>query len=312
MSKVYQLDMKGFSSVVLDEHLIGMKNIRKLSISKHISKLPIGAFSSCKDLKKIHIESNSQLRQIPQFSFAHCKSLNKINQLPEDLVSIEANAFLNCVSIEKISIPKSVIFIAENAFDGWTENQTIYCYKDYGLSKNCRAKVVNLNEVQVDDTNEDEIYIEDGLKFFIVRAKCGHVGRQHYVPIDFPIRAKDAKEAAEIIRITGRVKHNHKDAILEVASVSKYEYINQKSDNQNDPYLNVRSKHEQLKVLDQIKDRFIKDPNYLPVKNKKRITSKKNDLSSNFKLQKINKDIIENVQGNLKRETLYNANNEDL
>ena len=27
-------------------------------------------------------------------------------------------------------------------------------------------------------------------KYYIVKAKCGHVGRDKYIPIDFPIKAK--------------------------------------------------------------------------------------------------------------------------
>ena len=51
-------------------------------------------------------------------------------------------------------------------------------------------------------------------KFFRVTCKCGHVGRQFFVRVDFPVNADSGKEAAEIARFIPRVKHDHKDAIL--------------------------------------------------------------------------------------------------
>ena len=58
-------------------------------------------------------------------------------------------------------------------------------------------------------------------KYYMVIAKCGHVGKKHYVPIKFAVIAEDGKEAAKMVRQFPRVKHNHKDAIL---SVNKIDY----------------------------------------------------------------------------------------
>jgi hypothetical protein len=294
MSTIAELDMKRFMNVVSDEDLRDTKHIRGLCIPKHITKLPIGAFSSRNALKKIRIETGSQLKKIPEYAFAYCTSLREVNQLPDDLVSIEAYAFLNCVAVDEITIPTGVIYIDENAFDGWTENQTIYVNGDYQFGSGCKANIVNLKQTDIADDVSEDIYSEEGLNFYIVRAKCGHVGRPNYIPIDFPIRAKDAKQAAKITRKIGRVKHNHKDAILSVARASKNEYVNQYDINKKDPYLNVKSKHEQMKVIDQIKERLIADPHYVPKRNKRYVLPNKSELSSAYKIQRAYKRLVYN------------------
>ena len=63
------------------------------------------------------------------------------------------------------------------------------------------------------------------INYYIVKAKCGHVGKGKYIPIDFPIRSRDAKRAAFIIRQKPGVKHHHSDAILSVRKVSYVEFI---------------------------------------------------------------------------------------
>ncbi len=54
------------------------------------------------------------------------------------------------------------------------------------------------------------------MRYFIVTAKCGHVGRDNYIPIDFAVKAESASKAASYARDLPRVKHDHKDAILSV------------------------------------------------------------------------------------------------
>ena len=57
------------------------------------------------------------------------------------------------------------------------------------------------------------------MKYYIVTAKCGHVGKNKYILIDFPVVAEDGETAAQIVRLIPRVKHDHKDAIKEVKQV---------------------------------------------------------------------------------------------
>lgn len=91
------------------------------------------------------------------------------------------------------------------------------------------------------------------LKHFKVKAKCGHVGRRHYVPIYFPVQATTKKEAAKLVKTFPRVKRNHPDAILEVEEITAKEYKALKIENDNNPYLKCKSKYQQRK-LKEIKD----------------------------------------------------------
>jgi len=84
--------------------------------------------------------------------------------------------------------------------------------------------------------------------YYIVTAKCGHVGKGRYVPIDFPVLAKDKKEAAEKTRHFPRVKHHQKDAIINVMEVNKEEYLRQMELNNNNEYLHCKNVQDQLRI----------------------------------------------------------------
>lgn len=81
--------------------------------------------------------------------------------------------------------------------------------------------------------------------YFKVIAKCGHVGRNNYILKEFYIEASSGKEAAKLIRDTPRVKHNQKDAIRGVLSISPEDYYQNKKAMNEDPYFKVHSKQEQ-------------------------------------------------------------------
>ena len=95
-------------------------------------------------------------------------------------------------------------------------------------------------------------------KYYIVIAKCGHVGRRKYVPVNFAIKAESGKEAARLARQIPRVKHDHKDAILSVRDVDVEEYIEMLDMNNNDPYLQCRSRHEQ-NLIPNLNERIVTD-----------------------------------------------------
>ena len=61
-------------------------------------------------------------------------------------------------------------------------------------------------------------------KYFKVTCKCGHVGVKHYIRISLPVIAATRKGAAEIARYIPRVKHDHKDAILECKEITLGEF----------------------------------------------------------------------------------------
>ena len=94
--------------------------------------------------------------------------------------------------------------------------------------------------------------------YFKVVAKCGHVGRNKYIPIQFAVIAENASEAAQKVRYFPRVKHDHKDAILLVERIRVKEYKEINRNNRRDPYLQCHSKYEQDRIED-LKERLIDD-----------------------------------------------------
>lgn len=96
------------------------------------------------------------------------------------------------------------------------------------------------------------------MKYFIVTAKCGHVGKMNCIWIDFPVSAENKKEAAAKVRDFPRVKHHHKDYVKSVTEVSGEEYQEQKKRNDADPYLHCCNVQEQRLIIDFV-DRIVDD-----------------------------------------------------
>ena len=86
-------------------------------------------------------------------------------------------------------------------------------------------------------------------RYFKVTAKCGHVGRSHYVPISFPVAASCGKEAAAIARWYPRVKHHHSDAIINCEEIDREQYYILLKTITLDPYLQCKCKRDQRKTL---------------------------------------------------------------
>ena len=116
--------------------------------------------------------------------------------------------------------------------------------------------------------------------FYVVKAKCGHVGRQKFIIKDFPVKASSGKEAAIITRYLPRVKHHWKDAILSVEKISEYEYKELCVKKNNDPYFSV----------DNIRDQKIYCQNIEVIENGSEIErnkSKRNSLDYRLKKMRI-------------------------
>ena len=84
--------------------------------------------------------------------------------------------------------------------------------------------------------------------FYRVKAKCGHVGKNHYIEKYFYVVATSGKDAAYKVRYKPRVKHDRKDAILSVEQISQDEFIMGIESNEKDNYFSVRSSSEQRLV----------------------------------------------------------------
>ncbi len=95
------------------------------------------------------------------------------------------------------------------------------------------------------------------MEHFLVTAQFGHVGRNNYIIKTIPIYAENGGEAAYKVRWMGRVKHNRKDAIIDVKKCSFDEFLNQKHINDSDPYFTLHSKQEQNHLCKEISELII-------------------------------------------------------
>jgi transcriptional regulator with XRE-family HTH domain len=140
----------------------------------------------------------------------------------------------------------------------------------------CEQGVYRLKEIVKTILSGNQLEERPPRKYYIVTAKCGHVGRNKYKEAKFPLMAYDASEAANIARNKARVKHDHPDAIIETKEVSKEEYLTQKEINNNDPYFRCNSRSEQKKIgeISDIKNETYQHPR--KTKHKKHQTLIKN------------------------------------
>ena len=247
---------------IYDYAFANNNKVKKISIHEAISKIGPSAFEECTNLEEIKFRGYSELVVIPEKCFSGCKSLISF-EIPQEVGVIKKYAFKGCTSIERIVIPESVIAIEAGAFDLWTENQTIEIYRNFKFGMVCKAKIIN-HSLSNDEIQEDDIYETiDGRYMYAVQCKCGHVGRHRYMPIEFPVIAINKKEAAKIARQIPRVKHDHKDAILNVRQVSEREFKEINEINNCNPYLKINSKHQQKEINDYIDEHAVDETNYI-------------------------------------------------
>lgn len=90
------------------------------------------------------------------------------------------------------------------------------------------------------------------MRYFKVIAKCGHVGKSRYYAGAFFEAADNGKEAARIVRNRARVKHNQKDAILELYEISHADYTQGRRVKRNNPYFNSNNSYERCLHWDAI------------------------------------------------------------
>lgn len=86
------------------------------------------------------------------------------------------------------------------------------------------------------------------MKNFKVTTKCGHVGKNNYILIDFAIKAKSKKEAAAIAKRIPRVKHHKKDAIVDCVEITEEEFNEILMKNNEDLYLQCKNIQDQRKI----------------------------------------------------------------
>lgn len=90
-------------------------SLEKIIIPATVKAIGEGAFSLCKNLKTVIFEENSQLTCIENHAFYQCVNLENI-ELPDSLISINQTAFYECENLKNIFIPKNVKIIENSAF----------------------------------------------------------------------------------------------------------------------------------------------------------------------------------------------------
>lgn len=95
--------------------------------------------------------------------------------------------------------------------------------------------------------------------YFMVIAKCGHVGRNNYILKTFYLEASNKKEAAKIIKETPRVKHNQKDVIKDVFEITSFQYSLGLQDLKHDSYFHVSNKQDQNRLCPNINECVLKE-----------------------------------------------------
>lgn len=88
--------------------------------------------------------------------------------------------------------------------------------------------------------------------YFLVTVRCGHVGRNKFIPVTFPVFAASGKEAASIGRNMPRAKHHAKDCVISVENVTADQFYEIQKANDSDPYLKCTNRQEQQLYLDDI------------------------------------------------------------
>lgn len=82
------------------------------------------------------------------------------------------------------------------------------------------------------------------MNYYLVVAKCGHVGKKKYVDIDFPVCAESGSEAAQTVLKRSKVKKHLKNAITSVSRITEEEYKAYIKDDKYGEYLSAHFSRE--------------------------------------------------------------------
>ena len=96
------------------------------------------------------------------------------------------------------------------------------------------------------------------MKYFKVTAKLGHVGKNNYYKGKLYIKAESRKEAAKKARYCPRVKHDHKDAILNVEEITVQEFVEGAERNKDIKYFSCYNIQQQRECFCEIEDPVFK------------------------------------------------------
>lgn len=82
------------------------------------------------------------------------------------------------------------------------------------------------------------------MRYYLVTAKCGHVGKGKYYEVQFPIRSESKSEAAQYCLTKPKVKKQLHNAISSVEEITYEEYIEKAIALKEDLYIKAHTKRE--------------------------------------------------------------------
>lgn len=132
------------------------------------------------------------------------------------------------------------------------------------------------------------------MKCFMVTAKCGHVGKNNYYKGTLFLRAENGKDAAKIARKCPRVKHDQKDAILEVKEIDYFFYEIGRKLNHSIHYYTCENIQEQRQYFHEIENNiFIEERTFEEPKKyaKKHSLRKEYNSDPDYELIKFRKNL---------------------
>ena len=200
-SKLQSIDLPDSIEIIEKGLFKGCFSLSRFNMPPKVTHIREAAFLGCTSL--LHLFLPESLASIEETAFAGCKcdfennttAYSIINRAvysanhslllhypsdavrftyPRPVVRIGAAALAWCSNIPEIVIPDTVLHIGDEAFWGWTSNQTIYfeespCYRvEMGSFSGCRAKLsCNEKALQTEDNAVylySPVYINNELK----------------------------------------------------------------------------------------------------------------------------------------------------
>ena len=98
------------------------KDIQNLQLHEDVIAIGDEAFEGCTNMTRAIIHDG--ITKIGKDAFYGCTNLEHV-KLSKEIKRIEVRTFAKCPKLKTVIIPDGIYHIADNAFDGSTENLTI-------------------------------------------------------------------------------------------------------------------------------------------------------------------------------------------
>lgn len=88
------------------------------------------------------------------------------------------------------------------------------------------------------------------MKYYLVVAKCGHVGKGKYLEVEFPIYAESKSDAAQKCLKRGKVKKHLKNAITSVSEITYEQFKESRSQFEENTFVHAHTKGEIIDYIE--------------------------------------------------------------